>query len=126
MPDTDRRWPSSQEMAARLMQRVENLVSPEFHSRLSGALSAYFASGGMVIERKLARLTESLKDAIENEAFGPLFVNDDGEPIARDTVTDPEAVGVNPTQAYRIWRAFKNIYSMEVLDQVDEEGNPLW
>jgi hypothetical protein len=85
-------------------------------------LKAFYSGQGFVIERKLARLTEKLKDAIEAGKFGPLFVDDEGNPIPTEIVNDPEAPGVNATQAYRIWRAFRNIYSLSVLDQVDEEG----
>lgn len=88
-------------------------------------IGRFYGNQGFLIERKLARLTEKLKDAIEAENFGPLFVDDEGNPIPKETVNDLNAPGVNATQAYQIWRAFKNIYSLDVLDNVDEEGELL-
>jgi hypothetical protein len=114
-------------MADRMRMHLEDLgdfasLSDARKLKVRDKLKAFYSGQGFVIERKLARLTEKLKDAIEAGKFGPLFVDDEGNPIPTEIVNDPEAPGVNATQAYRIWRAFRNIYSLSVLDQVDEEG----
>jgi hypothetical protein len=66
-------------------------------------------------ERKILRLTEQLKDAIQNGGFGPLTVpntlDENGLPIQ--------------TPAGGIAQAFKDIYTPEFLDLFDEEGNLL-
>lgn len=130
MAETTRRWPTPARMADRLRDHM--LADPTVAALTNAQkiavrdrLFEFYRGQGFVIERKLARLTEKLKDAIEQEKFGPLFVDDDGNPIPRQTVTDPDAPGVNPTSAWRIWRAFRNIYTLSVLDQVDEEGDLL-
>lgn len=129
MADTTRRWPSVAEIAQRMRAHAE--ADPDFNTSpaMLNAIEAWVArfhnNQGFLIERKLARLTEKLKDAIEAEQFGPLFVDDDGNPIPKETVNDLTAPGVNATQAYQIWRAFRNIYSLDVLDNVDEEGELL-
>lgn len=76
------------------------------------------------LEFKILRLTERLKDKIEAGGFGPLFVDTEGNDYTgqiRDTNDPP--FGVEATQAYHIWRAFKDIYTLSLLEQFDEEGN---
>lgn len=127
MAQTTRRWPTAAQMADRLDARMDSVVGlpPAIRARVKEEIAGYYSGLGHTIERKLSRLTEKLKDAIEAERFGPLFVDDAGNPIDKTTVTDPTAPGVNPTQAYQIWRAFRDIYSKDVLDSVDEEGELL-
>lgn len=82
-------------------------------------LRAWYAGGGFAVERKISRLTERLKDAIEAEAFGPLFVDADRnrvDPAAYDPDRHEE------TQAFRILDAFRAIYKANVLELFDEEG----
>lgn len=127
MPETTRRWPTAEEMRERVRIRCESRGIdhiPQVQEALD-QLHDLFSGGGFLIERKLARLTERLKDAIEQERFGPLFVDDEGNRLNPATVNDPDAPGVNATQAYNIWRAFRDIYSMDVLNSVDEEGDLL-
>lgn len=76
------------------------------------------------LEFKILRLTEKLKDSIEAGRFGPLFVDAEGNKYTGQ-ITNPNdlPLGVSATQAYEIWRAFKDIYTLSVLELYDEEGN---
>jgi hypothetical protein len=77
---------------------------------------------GYSLEHKTSRLTEKLKDSIEARNFGPLFVNDDGDEVMPADY-EPANPSHHTTQAYDIWLAFKDIYTMTTLDCFDEEGN---
>lgn len=125
MPTPDgREWFSSEKIAQIQMDRIADRLPPlsapvleEIKARLQASFSGLYG-----IEFKIGRLTEKLKDAIEAEAFGPLFVDADGNrvpPSAYNPAVHSE------TQAYQIWRAFKDIYTQSILDQYDEDGNLL-
>jgi hypothetical protein len=74
---------------------------------VAACFERYFMSEGHQIERKLSRLTERLKGAIEAGNFGPLFESD----------------GTTRTQVGEIFAAFQSIYKLSTLNSVDEEGN---
>lgn len=123
MPTPDgREWLSSKAIADNLMERIKDDVPQGRIAALKMLLEDGF-SGMYGIEFKILRLTEKLKDAIEAGNFGPLFVDAEGNPV-RPQDYDP-ARGHQHTQAYDIWRAFRDIYTMDVLENVDEDGNLL-
>ncbi len=67
----------------------------------------WFQGGGHTVERKISRLTEKLKDAMELGAFGPLF----------------DADGTTRTPLGEAFFAFKDIYAEAFLAQFNEEGD---
>lgn len=131
MPGPDeRKWETRDSLWQRLKQALlaefpalaTLLDTPAKRERARAAVVS--AMGPLQYEFKALRLTEKLKDAIEKEAFGPLFLDADGGRVDPAVIQDwrnpPE--GVKPTQAYLIWRKFKDIYTIAVLDLYDEEG----
>lgn len=123
MPTPDgREWFNSDKIAQRMIDKLGNEV-PQGRAAFIRALLTDAFSGLYGIEFKILRLTEKLKDSIEQGAFGPLFVDAGGNPVAPQNY-DPDA-GHQTTQAYEIWRAFKDIYTLNVLEQFDEDGNLL-
>lgn len=108
MPAPDgRAWFTSKLMADNLMGRIEDQITDlpkPWRDEIAARLEAGFASM-YGVEFKILRLTEKLRLKIEQEGFGPLY----------------DADGTK-TQAYHIWKAFRDIYVAETLDQFDEEG----
>lgn len=117
-------WPTAAEMANKLRRSLEGAgniaMSATLLDVLESRLTEWFDNGGVTTERKISRLNEKLKDAIERERYGPLFVDAIG---ARVAPADFDPALHQETQAYQIWRDMKEIYNQDVLDNVDEEGN---
>lgn len=103
MPTT-RRWPTRAEWAEKIVVRIEASF-PDMIGTKRAQLRAdliQWLGGSFIIERKIARLTEILKDGIETGKFGAIVPGSQGDDILQ---------------------AFKDIYTLEILDAVDEEGN---
>lgn len=111
MPVTTRRWPTAAQMAGKMMVRVKAdnplVRDTALGTAVEASIEAWFDAGGHTIERKLARLTEKLKDQIELGAFGPLM----------------EASGVVRTPVGDVFKAFQDIYEINFLALFDEEGD---
>jgi hypothetical protein len=125
MPTPDgRKWLNSDEISGRICDTLEKEHPTLATSRANLIERFKDAFSGMYgIEFKILRLTEKLKDAIEAGQFGPLFTDENGNPVAAQQYDASK--GHLTTQAYEIWRAFKDIYTMDVLNAVDEDGNLL-
>ena len=120
-------WPTAADFAEKVMISLERDHAPEVTTKrvsMKTAVEGLFKTPWWLYARKMSRLCEKLKLSIEVEAFGPLFVDADGNRIAPADY-DPENPDHTTTQAYQIFLAFKDIYRTEYLDQVDEEGEPL-
>lgn len=111
MPAPDgREWYTSTRLVAEILDAMRethpstanyiDLHRAELETDLAPVLADLYA-----MEFKVCRLTEALKDAIKQGDYGPL-----GLPEAR-------------TQAGAIGDTFNAIYTLEVLDCYDEEGN---
>lgn len=127
MPNIRPQWPTAADFAEKVMINLERDHAPEVAPKrvqMKTAVEALFKTPWWLHARKMSRLCENLKLAIEREAFGPLFVDADRNRIAPADY-DPENPDHATTQAYQIFLAFKDIYKTEYLDQVDEEGEPL-
>lgn len=101
---TTRRWQTREEWAEKIVTRLEASFPGAIQlqrGEIKTDLITWLA-GGFVIERKLSRLTEMLKDSIQGGKFGPI---------------------VPGSQADDILQAFKLIYTQGFLDTIDEEGN---
>jgi len=100
MTETARRWPSSTRIAQLygdiVLREIPELTS--YENMLKDALEIAHEEIGYAQERKIARLTEALKDA-----------------ITEGRVTNIEAIK----------SGFKDIYNIDVLAQYDEEGEPI-
>jgi hypothetical protein len=81
------------------------------------------ALGELRYEFTAIRLLEKLKNAIEAEKFGPLFVDSNGDPVG--LADFDEAQGDTRTDVYRVWKMMSDAFKTEVLDLFDEEGNAL-
>lgn len=101
---TARRWQTREEWAEKIVTRLEASFPGAIQlqrGEIKTDLITWLA-GGFVVERKLSRLTEMLKDSIQAGRFGPI---------------------VPGSQADDILQTFKQIYTREFLDTIDEEGN---
>lgn len=80
---------------------------------LAEALAQGVRDAGLGREFKVLRLTERLKDALEAGFYGPRY--------------EPNTVDVNGdriiTPIGQVYEDFRRIYSMDFLDQHDEDGN---
>lgn len=125
MPTPDgREWWTARQIAVRLGQalldddRIPQDMKDKVLANQAVALDVLedaFQSIGYHWEHKVLRLTEKLKDSIDNGAFGPLTV--------------PNSVGTDGqkirTPVGEIALMFRDIYTREFLELFDEEGNML-
>ena len=83
--------------------------NPTLQAAVQGSIEGWFDGGGHTLERKISRLTEKLKDAMEAGSFGDLFEPDG---------TTRTLVGV-------VFEAFQDVYNTDFLALFDEEGELL-
>lgn len=125
MPAPDgREWLTSRQIAARLGKALleDERIPQELREYLLAhkavaldVMEDAFVSTGYTQEFKILRLMEMVVMAVNRLEFGPLFI--------------PNTVDVNgdkiPTPVGQLWALFRDIYTLEFLEQFDEEGNPL-
>ena len=119
MPAPDgREWMTSNAISDRitdLLRERYGTIRGLNRGNIHQVVKEAFESTDYTQEFKVLRLIEQVVEAINRGAFGPLTipnsVNVDGEKIL--------------TPVGEVWSLFRDIYTVEFLNQFDEEGNPL-